>query len=292
MYIKTIILLLLIFSSLYSQNILKNEYYIKNDFVMLSDIVQSAKTDDKKLFSLEADRHILRIRTKELVKVLKENGYSNYISKHREYIQFTKRSPINRKKIIRKIQELYKRKYRFITIKSISVEPNVYMEKLPSFYTVHFEEKPYLSSIGVLYIKTQERREIFFHYFINAKVTIYQAKRDIRRGTHLENRNCQKKSIILDRFWSMPVQDINKHQYQSKYNIRTGHTITMRNVTGLNLVKRGSQVNIFMDEGNMQIFFSAKALQNGKLGDTITVRSREGRKIKVIVTGENRTEVK
>ena len=292
MHIKTILLLLFISSFLYSQNILKNEYYIKNNFIMLSDVVHNAKTNDKKLFSLETDRHTLRVKTKELIKLLKENGYRGYASKHRGYIQFTKRSPINRKKIITQIRKLYKTKYNSITIKNISVQPNVYMEKLPSSYTVHFEEKSYLSSKGVLYIKTQERREIFFHYLVSAKVTIYQAKRDIRKGTHLENRNCQKKSIMLDKFWAMPVQDINKHQYQSKYNIRAGRTITMRNVTGLDLVRRGSRINVFMGDENMQISFSAKALQNGELEDTINVLSREGRKIKVIVTGKNRAEVR
>ena len=292
MHIKTILLLLFISSFLYSQNILKNEYYIKNDFVMLSDVVHSAKANDKKLFSLETDRHTLRVKTRELVKLLKKNGYSGYVSKHRGYIQFTKRSPINRKKIITQIRKLYKTKYNSITIKNISVQANVYLEKLPLPYTVHFEKNSYLSNKGILYIKTQDRKKIFFHYLVSAKVGIYQAKRDIRKGTHLENRNCQKKSIMLDKFRAMPVQDINKYQYQSKHNIRVGRTITLRDVTGLDLVRRGSRINVFMDNANMQISFSAKALQNGELGRTIDVLNREGRKIKVIVTGKNRAEVK
>jgi len=292
MHIKAILFLLLISSFLYSQNILKNEYYIKNNFVMISDIVPSAKANDKKLFSLKTNRHTLRVKTRELVQILKNNGYSGYVSKHRGYIQFTKRSTINRKKIITQIKKLYKTKYNAITIQNISVEPNVYMEKLPSSYTIHFQENSYLSRKGIFYIKTPKRREIFFHYLISAKVTIYQAKNNIRKGTRLESRNCQKKSIMLDRFWAMPLQDINKHQYQSKYNIRAGRTITMRNVTGLDLIRRGSRINVFMDDENMQISFSAKALQNGELGDTIYIRNREGRKIKVIVTGKNRAEVR
>ena len=292
MNIKIIFLLLFISSFLYSKNILKNEYYIKNNFVMLSDIVNSLKKNDKKLFSLNENRHTLRVRTKELIKLLKINGYTEYVSKYREYIQFTKRSPINRKKLINKIKKLYKRKYSFITIKNISVQPNVYLEKLPSQYTIHFEKSSYLSNRGILYIKTLKRKKIFFHYLINAKVTIYQAKQNIKRSTHLENRNCQKKDIILDKFRAMPVQDINKHQYQSKYNIGAGRTITVRNVTGLDLVRRGSQINIFIDYANMQISFSAKALQNGELGQTINVRNREGKKMKVIVTGKNIAEVK
>jgi len=292
MHIKTTLFLLFISSFLYSQNILKNEYFINHDFVMLSDVIPSAQKNDKKLFSLEKDRHILRLKSKELILLLKQNGYKDYISKHGGYIQFTKRSPINKSKIIAQIRRLYKTKYNDITIQNIFVEPNVYMEKLPFPYTVHFQENSYLSRKGILYIETLKRREIFFHYLISAKVTIYQAKNSIKRGTQIENRNCQKKSIILDRFWAMPIQNINKHQYQSKYNIRAGLTITKRNVTGLDLVKRGSQINIFINDANMQITFSAKALQNGELGDTINVRNREGRKITVIVTGKNRAKIR
>jgi len=292
MLIKTTLLFSLFASCLYSQNILQNEYFINHDFVMLSDIIPNAKTDDKKLFSLEKDRHILRVKSKKLIQLLKKNGYKEYISKHRGYIQFTKQSPINRSKIIAQIKKLYKTKYSSITIQNISVEPNVYMEQLPSSYTVHFQENSYLSRKGMLYIKTPKRREIFFHYLISAKVTIYQAKNSIKRGVQIDNRNCQKNSIMLDRFWAMPIQDINRHQYQSKYNISAGRVITVRNVKPLDFIRRGSVVNIFMDEANMQITFSAKALQNGKLGDTINVRNRDGKKIAVVVTGKNRAEIK
>ncbi len=292
MYVKIILLLLFISSILYSQNILKNEYYINNDYIMLSDIVKVSPENDKKLFRLEQNRHTLRIKTKKLTAVLKNEGYEGYVSKHRGYIQFTKRSPINTKKLTLAIKNLYQKKYNYISIFSIDIHPNSYMEKLPAHYSIAFEKRSHLSNRGTLYIKTDNNKKIFFHYLVQAKVTIYQAKKNIKKGKQLNSTNCQKKSIILDKFRAMPIQNLGMHQYQSKHYIRAQSIITKRDVSGLDLVIRGSKVNLFMREGNMEISFSAKALQNGKLGDTIELLSREGKKIKVIITGKNRAEVK
>lgn len=289
---RVFFLLFFITTSLFSQNILQKQYYIKNNTVMLSDIVNITPQNDIQLFVLEPHRHTLRVKTKRVLELLKENGYNDYISKHRGYVQFTKRSPIDTTPFKEKIARLYKSKYNSITIKSIEVHPNVYMEHLPQEFTVHFEKNSYLRSHGTLYIKTPRRQKIFFHYTIIADVTIYKAKHDIRKGTPLESKNCQKNSIMLDKFRAMPLQDIYKHRYQSRHYIRSGHVITMRDVSELDLVRRGERVNIFINDANIEISFSAKALQNGKLGSTIEVLNQEGKRIKVIVTGKNRAEVR
>jgi len=292
MYTKAVLLLLFISSISYAQNILKNTYYINNDYIMLSDIVKVNPNNDKKLFRLEQNRHTLRIKTKKLTKLLKKEGYDGYISKHRGYIQFNKRSPINRDKLKIALKKLYLKKYDQISILSVNIEPNSYIQKLPDTYTIAFERRSFLSKKGTLYIKTPDNKKIFFHYFIQAKVSTYQAKKNLKKGTQLSNRNCQKKSIILDKFRAMPIQNIGTNHYQSKHHIRVGSIITTRDVTGVDLVRRGSMVNVFIRNGNMEISFSAKALQNGKMGDTIKLLNKEGKKIKVIITGKNRAEVK
>ena len=42
----------------------------------------------------------------------------------------------------------------------------------------------------------------------------------------------------------------------------------------------------------MAINFSAKALQSGKLNDIISVRKRDGKRLKVRVVGKNRAEIR
>jgi len=291
MYIK-ILLFLLFPLLLFSNEFLKNNYYIKNNSVMLSDIVPIANQNDKKIFQIPDDRHTLRIRTKDILSILNKNGYKNYSSEHNGYIQFTKKSPIKRAKLQTAIKKFYHETYKQIHINSIQVEPVRYITKLPSDYTIHFERNSYLSSKGILYIKTEDKRKIFFNYLITAKVAVFTPRHEIKKDTELSNINCKKNSIMLDKFKAMPIQDIGTMKFQAKHNLRHLGAITQRDVSALNLIKRNAMINVFLDNGNMFISFSAKALQNGKIGDTIKVINSNGKKIEVLVIGKNRAEVR
>ena len=85
---------------------------------------------------------------------------------------------------------------------------------------------------------------------------------------------------------------MNEASLQSKYKIKEGEILTKRNTSKLLLVKRGASLNVFLQNNNMYITFSAKSNQDGSLGDTINVTKNNGRKIAVIVTGRNQAKVK
>lgn len=286
------IIFLLIFSTLvFATNYLQSNYFIPNDFVMLSDIVHVKKKDDKKLFKIDKYRYSKRIKREKLLKILKKNGYSDYSSKH-SYIQFTKQSPIDTTRIRKGIKKLYTQKYKTIKISSITLAPMHYLDKLPKNYSLHFNERAYLSNKGVLYIKTDNNKEIFFHYKILAKISVLTARKNIKKDSELTMVNTQKNSIILHRFNAMPLQGLHVNRYQAKFNLKANDIITMRDVVGLYLVKRGSNVNVSLQNAGIDIFFSAKALQNGRLGDTISIVQKNGKRLKVVVIGRNKAEVK
>lgn len=286
-----IIFLLITSTFIFAANTIQNNYYIKNDFIMLSDIIHVSKENDKKLFDIDKNRHTKRIKAKKLLKILQENGYNNYTSKH-AYIQFTKRSPINTAKIKKNIRKFYKNKYEKINISAIVLFPTHYLEKLPKNYTVHFNKKAHLSKKGVLYIKSDDNKKIFFNYKITATVSVLLARHNIKKDSELSSINTRKNSIILNKFKAMPLQSLYVSKYQSKHNIKADDIITSRDVTGLYLVKRGSSVSVNLKERGINIYFSAKALQNGRFGDTISVVQKNGKKLKVIIRGKNKAEVK
>lgn len=286
------IIFLLIFSTLiFATNNLKNNYLIQNNFIMLSDIIHVNKKDDKKLFSIDKYRHSKRIKRDKLLKILQKNGYSNYTSKH-SYIQFTKQSPIDTTLIQNSIKKLYTQKYKNIKISSLTLAPTRYLDKLYKNYTIHFNKRAHLSKKGILYIKTNDNKKIFFNYEIVASVSVLAARNNIKKDSELSSINTQKNSIILDRFRAMPLQELHVGRYQAKHNLKINKIITSRDVTGLYLVKRGSNLNVSLQNAGIDIFFSAKALQNGRLGDTISVMQKNGKKIKVVMVGRNKAEVK
>jgi len=287
----TKIIFLLIFPILiFAANNLQSNYFIQNDFIMLSDIVHVDKQNDKKLFNIDKYRHSKRIKRDKLLKILQKNGYSNYTSKH-SYIQFTKQSPIDIRILQESIKKLYKNKYKNIKISSIIIAPTHYLDKLPKHYSVHFNKRAHLSNKGVLYIKTDDDKKIFFNYEIVTTITVLVARNNIKKDSELSSVNTRKNSIILNRFRAMPLQRLHVSKYQAKHNLKTNDIITNRDVIGLYLIKRGSNINVNLKNAGINIYFSAKALQNGRLGDSISVLQKKGKKLKVIVTGRNKAEV-
>lgn len=285
-----ILLLLSLSFHLLADTQLRSNYYVTSKNIMLSDVVKNTKKDIQ-LFKIDENRYSKRVKAKTLLHILKNNGIRDYKSKHR-YIQFTKKSPINLDKIKSAIQKEYETKYNKISIESISVKPRAYLQRLPKSYEIVVSPKDYLSSSGIIYIKTDEKKKIFFNYKIVAKVEIYEARKEIRKGTELSNINCKKNSIILNKFRAKPLQNIKKGTLESKHRIKAGTILTQRDAQGLYLVRRGSNVNVALNSATLSISFSANALQSGRYGESIEVLKSNGTKIKVLVTGKHRAEVK
>ena len=290
MHLIKVFFLLLLSINLFANNQLKSNYLIQNNYIMLSDIIKNPKTD-KKLYDINKERHSKRIKAKELLKRLNSLGYKNVISKH-TYIQFSQRSPINTKKIELYISEHYKKHYINIKIETIEVNPRSYLHTIPDQYRMVINEKAYLNKNGIVYLKTVDNKKIFFNYLVRAKVSVIFSKNEIKRGSELSNLNTKKESVTLDRFRAKPLEKLEKSTLQAKIKIKADSVLTLRDVSGLNLIHRGSNVHVSIIDQNMAVSFMAKAHQNGKYGETITVINRSGKKVKVLVTGKNRAEIR
>lgn len=281
---------LLLSCTLVAAEHLQSNYFVKNNFVMLSDLVSNPEPD-KKIFDIDGTRHTKRVKEKEVLKILQESGYENFSSKH-SYIQFSKKSPINRDKLKKYLQNFYKSKYTNITINSISVEPRSYIEKLPKLYKIGSNDNIHLENSGILFIKTIDNKKIFFNYHIEAKIEVIVVTQTMRRGSELSNINTQKKSIILDKFRATPLQNVQPHTLELKHRVKSDTILTTRDVVGLYLIKRGSNINVTLIDAGIAISFAAEASQSGRYGDTIMATKSNGKKIKVLVTGRNRAEMR
>ena len=281
-----ILFFLLLTTNIFANNNLKKNYYINTNNIFLSEIVQNADKNTI-LFTIPTHKHSKRVKSKELIKLLKKYGYKNFTAKH-SYIQFSKTSPIDTSRLREAIIQRLKENYKHISIESILVMPRVYIQSLPEDYRVILNKKMHLRKDGILSIKTMDNKKIFFNYSIKAKVTLYKSYKEIQKGEELSNINTRKKSIMLDNFKAMPLQEMQAKAYEAKHRIKSNSILTTRDIVGLYLVKRGSVVSVTLQNAGMEISFSAKALQSGQYGSSISVLSAKGKKIKVIVTGKNR----
>ncbi len=290
MYLIKAFFLLLLSINLLANHQLKSNYFIPNDYVLLSDIVKNPQ-NDQKLYDINKIRHTTRVKAKNLLQKLQKLGYKKFTSKH-NYIQFSQKSPINMDKIELYIRKQYQKKYRHILIENVETYPRSFLRTLPKHYSIVLNKKAYLKREGVVYIKTLDHRKIFFDYSLKATVTVLKSRDEIKRGDELSKLNSKKESIILNKFRAMPLQEVQKSTLQAKTKIKKDKVLTKRDVIGLNLVHRGSNINVSIIDQNMDVSFTAKAHQNGRYGQTITVISNSGKKLKVLVTGRNRGEIR
>ncbi len=282
--------LFLLFTSIYATNNLNDIYYVDSYDVRVEDIVKNSN-DNAILLSIPKNKHTKKMKSKILIKILKAKGYIDYKYKH-NYVNFIKKSPIDTTKIKEFLRNYYEDSYESIKINNITVEPRSYTEYLPQDYIIKIRPKNFLSSHGTLSIKTRERKKIFFNYIIDANVDIYISRKKIKKKTELSALNSFKKSIILDKFKAKPIQNIKTSTLQSKHHISKDKILTIRDVEELSIVKKGSYISIGINNNNIDITFSAKALEDGKINEIIRVIKPNGKKLKVKVIGKNRAEIR
>ena len=275
---------------LYANTTLKNTYYVDSRIINLSTILPAAKNDSEILI-IGKNRYSKRIKAKELIKILENHGLKEYKFKG-NYVNFILKSPIDMTKIKENIIQYYYEQYDEIDIKNVSVQPRSYIDKLPQDYIVNFRKKDFLSRNATINIKTKKNQKIFFNYTITAFLPIYISKERIKKNVELSAMNSTRKEIVLDKFRAKPIQNIYDNSLQTKRHINKGKILTIRDVETLNTVKRNALISVDLYDDNMIITFSAKALQDGKIGDIIKVQKKDGKRLKVMIIGKNRAEIK
>ncbi len=280
-----IFFLALLSSQLYSINLLKEKYYIFSDEIKLSDIVLDLKTQDFILFKITKGRYSKRVNSKKLIILLKKYGYEDY-KIDGNYVKFLKQSIIDSNGIVDEIRKNYGVHYQNIVFKNIEVYSRGYIKSMPTNYSIKIQSKNYLKKDGILSIKDNKtNKQLFFDYQIDALVNVYVTKEKIKRKDELSHKNCTQKQIVLEKFRAFPIQTLPKHSLQIKHQIKKDTIITQRDIQKLRLVRRGSNINVTLRNKNINISFSATAIQNGVYGDIIKVKQSNSKVIKVKVTG-------
>ena len=283
-------LLLLLTTTLFSFDSLESNYFVKKRTILLSDIIPSPQ-NDQAIYQISMDKYTKRVRTRELIKKLHELGYKKISSKH-AYTQFTLTSPISLTKIEDFVRKKYQEIYPTIQIEKIIISPRSYRKSLPKHYTIGLNKRFYLRRDGTLFIKTEDNKKIFFNYLLRAKLPLLQAKEELRRGDELSNLNIKRSTITFTKFRSLPLLDLKKSTYEAKRKIKKGTTLTIRDVMGLQLVRRGENISVTVRDQNIAISFIGKAQRSGRYGETIPVTTNSGKKINAIITGRKTAEIK
>jgi flagellar basal body P-ring formation protein FlgA len=286
---KLFVLLCIPLALLQAKTLIPELIYVESDAIYLSHI-QSNPKKDIHLYTIEPSRYSLRIKAQDLLEDLKKHGLKDFETSSL-YINFVKKSPIDTKPIKKAIESFYKKHYKSIEIEEIRIHPRGFVESLPSEYIVELHPRSYLTNNGVLHVETLDRKKIFFDFTLIAKIDILLSKKRIDRNDALSAFNTKVQKRLLDKYRALPIESLEENSLQAKRTIPENGVITTRDVEGLDLIVRGTQLNVTLQDKGMSIIFAAEALQNGKRNDIISIQNSNGKIFRARVVDKNRVEI-
>ncbi len=286
MFIKIIFSLFLPFTLLALE--LKDSYEVE------SRVINSSIFGLEKEFfitNIDEGRVLTRLSAKEIKDIFKNHGYSD-IKPSSPYITFSLKSELDTTPIKDELKNYFLQKYKHIVIKDIKITPRGYMKNLPDEYTFGTDKNTYLLKNSTVHIVTPQSKKYFFDYEIEALLDVYVSNSNIKKGTSISSTTFSKKTIVLDRLRDMPIFNIDIEPLETNKPFKKGEILTIRDATRAKLIKKGSIINVSYKSDDMSITFNAKALQDGRVNDTIRVQNQNKKTISVVVIGENLAVIK
>jgi len=131
----------------------------------------------------------------------------------------------------------------------------------------------------------------YYYIKIKAKLPVYKSLRIIKQNSPIiKNVNVTKELTDFRYFYSKPISKITKNLIASKI-ISKNAILTESNTKRAPAVMRGETVSVKISSGNIVIFSTAKALQDGNIGDKIKIEMN--RKIfDAVVSGKNEVTIR
>ncbi|HGY55150.1 MAG TPA: flagellar basal body P-ring formation protein FlgA [Caldithrix abyssi] len=120
---------------------------------------------------------------------------------------------------------------------------------------------------------------------VTATADILVATAKIGRYERIDSRNIKVEKRTIDEGWEYLIhEDQLKAGLESRRIIQPGEIITQKLVRRPPAIRKGEQIKIKIETGNLVITGQAKAAQDGCIGDEIFVKCQPGgKKIKAIV---------
>ena len=264
---------------------LKDHYEFDDIDIYASDFFPDIEDDFIVITLPEGLKHF-KVSKKRIIDTFAKHHITS-IKKSYGLVTFTKISMLNTQELKRYLKNYYLKHYPFLNIEAITVEAKNILSTLPQNYTISLKKQAFKHPNGTLLL-TAKKKRFFFNYRIDAYYKQYYAKATLLRGSLITRQNSFEKKTPFRYTISNPLdKKLIGHVVTRRY-IKEGMPIRKQDVILMPLVKRHAIVNVKLIEGNILINFSATALKDGALGDTITIQKSDKKRLKAKVVGKNR----
>jgi len=196
--------------------------------------------------------------------------------------------------IEKELIKAFKHKYNTIKIEKVVIKPvnsfpNDFIKyKFDSISIKDYDLRKNSGNFIVIYENDNSKKiRIFFKYKILAKISLFKAKHNIRRGKILSQNDYEKVVVKFDRIPLNFVKDLKSGVFISKNFITKDSVITNFMIKKMTLVRKKDILTSIINDGGLQIEFFSKALEDGNKGDVIKTIGKNGKiyRAKIISKG-------
>lgn len=138
----------------------------------------------------------------------------------------------------------------------------------------------------------QFKKNIFFKYFLKAKLEVLQSTRPISRNENLSPASFKIVKIPFDKVPSGILKKDEIANLIAKSNIRENMILKYNMFKTKTLIQRNDSVYGVMKDGDLSMIIELKAMQSGNLNQRIRLKNKEGKVVHGKVISKNYVEIK
>lgn len=286
---KHILLLLLI--NTFSFAVALESHYTLLTPELNASVIYPTIQNDFNIYTFDKNKNRKSFSSKRLIKIFESHNLS-LDDNSRGIVHFERTSDIDLNPVKEEIEAYYLSHYPNINIDSIILDPNGTITELPKKYTLAFKPNAHQHNHSSLQLISGESKERFFiSYTILATIKVFKASHNINRGRILTYIDLKQTSEPFKRFTGTPLQSIGKSTVRLKKRLQKGKIIYEHDVEAPPSVLKNKPVYVRLTDGNVHLEFQAKSLQDGKVGDMISIQKKDRTRLKAKVVGKNLVEI-
>ena len=289
MPLRPLLTFLIFISSLFSAD-LKTHYTIDTLEFNASHIDPHVESDFV-LYHFENNQHHKAFSTSKIFSLFHNQGL-RLKSQNSGVIHVQRSSAINLEPIIKQIKSYYQSYYPDITIDKVILKSNGYIKKLPKTYSLNFKPKAYLYHRSTLQLSSgKAAQRYFFSYTLHARIKLFKARHNINRGKILAQLDIIPKEETFKRLKALPLKGLNRGQFRLKKRLAKGKILYTQDIEELPYVLKDKTVNVRLVSGKVHLEFQAVSLEDGHIGQYVSIKKTDGKKLKAKVISRNLVEI-
>jgi flagella basal body P-ring formation protein FlgA len=192
--------------------------------------------------------------------------------------------------------KLFKAEYPTMTVQNLTIEPASSIDgRNHKFERIEISQGALRQPNGMfsaVFADGLRQSRVFFRYKLTAEVEIVKASRDIQKDAIIEDSDLEVAKISFVGAKDKPSQKHELVGMVAKRYIKAGSAMVSKDATRQATIKRGSIVTATILEGELELEFEATALEDALMGQSLSVKGKNGKIYKGIVVAPSRVSIK